>query len=84
MFVSKKIAIISSSVREGRLSHRVALFLEKFVSGQDASVNMLDLQAYDFPLFHERDFKLDNPSPQVQDFADKIKAADGIIVVSPV
>ena len=51
----KKIAIISSSVRDGRLSHRVALFLEKFIAGRfDASAELIDLKKYNFPLFNER------------------------------
>ena len=80
-----KIAIISSSVRDGRLSHRVSLFLEKYISKSfGVPVEILDLKEYDFPLFHERFFKLANPSGALSDYAARFKASDGIVIVTPV
>ena len=47
----KRIAIPSASVRTGRLSHRVALYLENyFRQNALADTELLDLKAYDFPL----------------------------------
>lgn len=80
-----KIAIISSSIRDGRLSHRVALFLKNYVAGKTGvETEILDLKAYDFPLFHERIFKLEKPSEALLDYSERFKAADGIIIVTPV
>jgi len=80
----KEIAIISASVRTGRLSHRVALYFKKYLEENKlASVKILDLKEYDFPLFEERLWLQKNPSPPALDFAEKIKAADGIIIVTP-
>ncbi|MES2773743.1 MAG: NADPH-dependent FMN reductase [Bacteroidota bacterium] len=80
----KHIAIISSSVRIGRKSHRVALYFEKFLQEhQLATTEILDLHAYQFPVFEERLRLQPAPSPQLLAFADKIKAADGIIIVTP-
>lgn len=81
----KHIAIISASVREGRLSHRIALFIKMYIEqNQLATVEILDLKEYGFPLFHERLMYQDHPSPEVLDYAERFNKADGIIIVSPV
>lgn len=83
--MKKKIAVISSSVRDGRLSHRVALFLEKYINNRaDTEVDLIDLLAYDFPIFHERLYKMSSPPADLLDFARRITEADGVVMVSPV
>jgi len=78
------IRIISASVRNGRNSHRVALFFEKYIRENGlATVEILDLKTYAFPLFEERLQYLEKPDAQVLDFAGKVKTADGIIIVTP-
>lgn len=78
------IVIISASIRRGRNSHRVALFFKQYMESNGlATVDVLDLDAYNFPLFHERLQFEPNPSEQVLEFAGKIKAADGILIVTP-
>ncbi|MBS1978025.1 MAG: NAD(P)H-dependent oxidoreductase [Bacteroidetes bacterium] len=78
------IAIISSSIRINRQSHRVALFFKKFLEDhQLASSEILDLAVYRFPLFEERLQYQKNPTPDVLDFASKVKSADAIIIVTP-
>jgi NAD(P)H-dependent FMN reductase len=79
-----QIAIISASVRKGRNSHRVALYFKKFIEDRNlATVEIIDLQDYDFPLFHERLQYLKSPAPNVLDFAQKFRSADGVIIVTP-
>nr|WP_121273322.1 NAD(P)H-dependent oxidoreductase [Pedobacter schmidteae] len=78
------IAIISASVRRGRNSHRTALYFKNFIETAGlASVEILDLNEYHFPLFDERLRFIENPTEQMLDFAAKIKAADGVILVTP-
>ena len=78
------IAIISASVRSGRKSHRVALYFKNFLLNQNlATVEILDLNVYQFPVFTERLKFQPSPSPDVIDFSDKIKKADGVIIVTP-
>ena len=78
------IAIISSSVRQGRASHRVALYFKKFLEeGNLATTEIVDLMAYDFPLFNERFEYLKELPPGAAEFANKIKQADGVIIVTP-
>lgn len=81
----KHIAIISASVREGRLSHRIALFIQRYIEQNNlATAEVLDLKAYNFPLFDERYIYQDNPSEKVRDYVERFNHADGIIIVSPV
>jgi NAD(P)H-dependent FMN reductase len=79
-----KIAIISASVRQGRKSHNVALFFQQFIeTNQLATVEMIDLKEYKFPIFEERLSKIKDPSPQMLQFSEKVKTADGIIIITP-
>lgn len=79
-----QIVIISASIRSGRMSHRVALYFKQYIEEKKlASIEMLDLNEYQFPIFNERLKFQTNPSPQVLDFTQKIKNADGVIIVTP-
>jgi NAD(P)H-dependent FMN reductase len=78
------IVILSASVRIGRNSHRVALFFKKYIEENNlASVDLVDLHAYQFPIFDERLRLMKNPSADVLDFAARIKKADGVLIVTP-
>ena len=78
------IAIISSSVRTGRKSHRVALYFQQFMlENKLATSEILDLKEYNFPLFSERLRLQTDPAPEVLDFAERIKKADGVLIVTP-
>lgn len=79
-----KIVIISSSVRVGRMSNRVALYFKKYLEENKlAAAEILDLNEYQFPVFDERLKYQTNPSTQTLEFAEKIKTADGILIVTP-
>ncbi|GAB3204637.1 NAD(P)H-dependent FMN reductase [Pontibacter aydingkolensis] len=78
------IAIISSSVRTGRNTHRVALFFQKYITDNNlATAEILDLKEYNFPIFEERFKFQEEPLKKTIEFADKIKAADGVIIATP-
>jgi NAD(P)H-dependent FMN reductase len=78
------IEIISSSIRVGRASHRVALFFKKFLEEKKlATAGILDLKTYNFPLFDERLSKQANPIPTAKEFSEKVKQASAIIIVTP-
>lgn len=80
-----KIAIVSSSVRDGRKSHRVALFLKSYIERVlSADAQILDLKEYDFPMFHERVWNMPHPSEALLDYIDRFTSADGIVIVTPV
>jgi NAD(P)H-dependent FMN reductase len=78
------IVIISPSVRAGRKSQRVAVYIENLVRQKNlADVEILDLLRYNFPLFDERLKYQHTPLEGALDFAEKIKKADGVVIVSP-
>ena len=78
------ISIISSSIRIGRDSHRVALYFKKYLEEKrNATVEVLDLRKYNFPLFDERLRYQKSPSAVAVEFSGKIRSADGVIIVTP-
>jgi NAD(P)H-dependent FMN reductase len=80
----KKIEIISSSIRIGRKSHRVVKYFKNYITDNNlAEVEILDLNEFQFPLFDERLKFQKNPSEKTLQFAQRIKSADGIIIVTP-
>lgn len=80
----KKIAIISASVRNGRNSHRVALYFKNYLTEhQLAEPQIIDLKAYNFPIFEERLRFISNPTAAMLSLAETVTNADGIIVVTP-
>lgn len=80
----KNIAILSASVRTGRKSHRVALFFQDYLKKNDlATAEIIDLKEYNFPVFEERLSNLENPDAEILAFAERIKKADGVIIVTP-
>ncbi len=79
-----QIAIISPSVRKGRNSHRVALYFENFIKETNiADAEILDLLKYNFPLFNERLIYQASPSAEAAGFAQKVRSADGVIIITP-
>jgi len=48
-----------------------------------ATVDLLDLYLYNFPIFDERLRMMKEPSPEILDFAYKITKAYGVIIVTP-
>lgn len=76
--------ILLSSVRTQRNSLRVALFFQKYIQeNQLGTVSILDLNVYQFPVFEERLKFLPNPTAETLEFAERIKKADGIIMICP-
>lgn len=79
-----RIVIISSSIRTGRKSHRVALFLKNYIhKTYQLTADIADLNMYQFPLFTERLKYQKSPLPEATEFAQKVRSADGIIIVTP-
>jgi NAD(P)H-dependent FMN reductase len=78
------IVVLSASIRSGRKSNRVASFFEKYIKDNNlASVEIVDLKQYQFPVFDERLKFQTAPIASAVEFADKIRSADGIIIVTP-
>lgn len=78
------IVVLSSSIRIKRASHRVALYFKQYLEeAKLASVTLLDLDQCNFPLFTERLSRMEAPEKAISDFAETIKSADGVIIVTP-
>lgn len=80
----QQILIISSSIRTGRKSDRVALYLmHQINSRNDATATIIDLHEYNLPLFHERFSNLPSPPENVIRLADGIESSNSVIMVTP-
>ncbi len=78
------ISIISSSIRTGRRSHRVALYFQNYlIENNIATTEILDLKACNFPIFEERLQYQKHPEAAVIEFVEKINASCGVIIVTP-
>ncbi len=78
------IAILSTSVRVARNSHRVGEYFKRYIESQQmASCDLIDLQDYNFPVFEERLRFMENPADSIVEFAGRMDAADGVIVIAP-
>lgn len=78
------IQILSTSIREGRKSHRVALYIQNWIKENTShETSIIDLKELNFPLFDERYMFQDNPSEKVTQFSHDIKEADALFIVTP-
>lgn len=78
------ITILSASVRNGRKSHRVAKYFERYIHDHAlAHCSILDLNEYQFPVFEERLRFHPSPTPAMLEYAQRIKETDGVLIVTP-
>jgi len=75
------IALIIGSIRPGRHSHKPALYIEGLLKQAGHSVERLDLQELNFPLFNDTPEQTNLPA--VQHFISTILGAEGVIIVFP-
>jgi len=78
-----KITIISSSTRTGRISHRVALALEKQIKKVGHEAEVIDLLTLELPQFAERLAYLEEKPESWQKTLDTLQASDGLIFLTP-
>lgn len=80
----KNILIISSSIRKGRKSPRVATYFKNFIEDKKiGAAEILDLAELQLPVFTERLRFQENPTDEMLMLHEKITTADGIIIVTP-
>lgn len=83
-----KVQVINASIRQGRVTERVAKWVVAEASKIDGfEVELVDLKDYPLPLFDEAVSPQYNPERQpegvVKDWLDKLNEADAFIIVSP-
>jgi NAD(P)H-dependent FMN reductase len=81
-----KIAVIIGSVRESRVTDRLAKWVSDEL-GKVAEIETVDLTDYPMPLFNEAISPRYNPErkpvPGVQKWLDKVAEFDGYVIVTP-
>ena len=79
------IEIIAASPRKQSVTHRVALFLQKYMSEKtEHNVNIIDVRDWEFPLMQQEVFStLDKVPEELKPLARRMFEANGFIMVSP-
>jgi NAD(P)H-dependent FMN reductase len=79
-----KIAIISSSIRPGRNTHKVAAALQSHLSeGRNAETTLIDLAKNEIPLMEYVLSRHPKPPKDVVKIGEQLTSADAMIFVSP-
>lgn len=79
-----KILVILGSVRQGRMSERVATFvMARLAAVEGITAELVDLRELNLPIMEERLGKIEPTPPGVAALGAKIVATDAIIVVTP-
>ncbi len=78
------IEIISGSPRKESVSHRVALFLQKYLSEKTShTVNIIDVRDWDLPLLQGVYASVEKTPDPYKPLAERMFGADAYILVTP-
>lgn len=77
------ITIVSSSTREGRISPRIAIALERSITAKGHKATILDLAELNLPPFDERLSHLENPTDGMKNAHALLSSSDGFIFLTP-
>lgn len=79
-----KVAIVVGSIREGRQSHKIALYLKNLLSTREGiHIDYLDLAHHELPLLADRWQDQEPIDDKLQEASNIFQAADALIFVSP-
>lgn len=78
-----KIAVISGSVREGRLSHHLADKLVQVLNQAGTEAELIDLRAYPLPLLEYTFPKQPQPDSAMLQLQQRLEACDALVLLSP-
>src|SRR5271165_7213109 len=82
--LSLDIPIVLGSIRIGRKSRSIALFIHsRMAADPRLKADLLDLGEYSFPMMDQRLSEMKTVPPGLQSFSDKLEVADGLLIVSP-
>jgi azobenzene reductase len=79
-----RVLVILGSVRQGRMSERVAKFvMARLALVHDVAAELVDLRELNLPIMEERLGRIEPTPPPVAELGAKIVATDAIIIVTP-
>ena len=79
-----KVLVLLGSVRNGRMSERVASFvMQRLATVEGVSAELADLGAIDLPIMEERLGRIDPPPPGLKALGAAIAGADALVIVTP-
>lgn len=79
-----RVLVILASVREGRMSERVATFvMQRLARLEGISATLADLAAIDLPIMRERRGRIAPAPAGLDDLGTAIAGADALVIVAP-
>jgi azobenzene reductase len=79
-----KVLVILGSVRQGRMSERVATFvMARLEAAGGISPELIDLREINLPIMEERLGKIEPTPPNVAELGAKIEQCDALVIVTP-
>ena len=78
-----KVTVVSSSTRDGRISHGIALALVNSLKERAHQTTLIDLAELNLPMFEERFVNLENPSEEMKKAASILEETEAFIFVTP-
>lgn len=81
--LSLKILVVQGTVRDGRKSIHPARYVTDRFHEKGHDVELFDMKDYEIPLFRNRRDAVSDPHPDVDEFGQKVEAADALVIVAP-
>lgn len=78
-----KTAILTGSIRKGRQSHKVAIFLKTKLEEKGIEVELIDLREHPLPLFGAEANAHDNYAENIKTISKRLHDTDALIFVTP-
>ena len=79
-----KVLVILASVRQGRMSERVATFvMGRLAAVEGIAADLVDLRELNLPIMEERLGRIEPTPPNVAELGAKIVGTDAIVIVTP-
>ncbi|WP_423747284.1 NAD(P)H-dependent oxidoreductase (plasmid) [Haladaptatus sp. SPP-AMP-3] len=80
---SLNILVVQGTIREGRNSIHPARYVTAQFREKGHDVELFDMKNYDIPLFRNQRNAVDYPHPGVDEFGQKVEAAQALVIVAP-
>jgi azobenzene reductase len=79
-----KVLVILGSIRQGRMSERVATFvMARLAAAGEIDAELVDLREINLPMMEERLGRIEPTPPHVAELGAKIQGCDALVIVTP-
>ncbi|MFH5801934.1 NADPH-dependent FMN reductase [Haladaptatus sp. CMAA 1911] len=80
---SLNILVVQGTIRDGRSSIHPARYVTAQFRENGHDAELFDMKNYEIPLFRNQRNAVDDPHPDVDEFGQKVEAAQALVIVAP-